>query len=142
MKCRFVFPEQISGIRYSAVPGLHSLPALFLFLLQVIWGGERAWVPPGHSFGMLPCSVRSALQVYAVWRSPLSCCYFRISCINYIFTLYAVLGGGLCLTSHATMFNPLFPHSDYYCSHTIHHGACYPRTCSPLGGTAFMFIRM
>ena len=38
------------------------LPTLFLFLLPVSWGGGRAWVPLCHSFGTLPCSVRSVLS--------------------------------------------------------------------------------
>ena len=61
IKCMFVLPEQIFRIRYSAVPGLYSLPALFLFLPLVSWGGGRAWVPPGHSFATLPCSMTSVL---------------------------------------------------------------------------------
>ena len=105
VKCRFVLPEQISGVRYLAIPCLHSLPVLFLFLPQVSWGGERASVLPGHSFGILPCSVRSAL-LYTVWCSLPSRCSFRISCINYIFIFYVVFGGSHCLTSHTTIFNP------------------------------------
>ena len=50
--------------------------------------------------------VCSVLQLYAVWCIFLSCCSFRIICINCIFVVYVVLGGGLCLTSHTTIFNP------------------------------------
>ena len=39
MKCRFVLPEQMSRVRCSAVPGLHSLHAPFLFLPA----GELGW---------------------------------------------------------------------------------------------------
>ena len=46
--------------------------------------------------------VCSVSLVQAVCQSLLSC--FRMSCICYIFVLYVVLGGGFCLTSHATIF--------------------------------------
>ena len=61
MQCSFMLPEQISRARCSSVPGLHSLPALFLFLPPVSWDGVRTWAPLGYSFGTLPCSMRSAL---------------------------------------------------------------------------------
>ena len=43
MQCGFVFTEEISRARYSAVLGFYSLPALFLFLTTVSWGRGNAW---------------------------------------------------------------------------------------------------
>ena len=108
MKCRFVLPEKISGVRYSVVPGLHSLPPVSLPpTSELEWGKGLGPTRPQLWYVTLFHEVCSFLQVYAVWCSPLSCCSFSISCINYIFLLYVVLGGSLCLTSHDTIFNPL-----------------------------------
>ena len=70
------------------------------------------------------CEVCSVLQVYAVWCSLLSCCSFRISRINYIFILYVVSGGVLCLTSHTAILNlptyESFLEFPCLCSHIPH----------------------
>ena len=57
------------GIQQSQA--FHSLPAPFVFLRRVSWGGGGARVPWSHSSGTLPCSfaeVCSFLQVCAAWR--------------------------------------------------------------------------
>ena len=106
MQCRFMLSEQISRGRCSAIPGLHSLPAPFPFLLPVSWGGGSAWVPLDHGFGALPCSMRSVLFSRCMQSGA---AFFPVALsglvvLNYIFVLYVVLGG-LCLTSHAAIFN-------------------------------------
>ena len=89
-------------------------PPLSLCSISLPPAGELGWgkglgpTGPRLWYSTLFREVGSVLQVYAVWRSLLSCCSLKISCINYIFVLYVVLGRGLCLTYHAAIFNPLF----------------------------------
>ena len=49
----------------------------------------------------------SSLNTLSFLEILLSCSSFRISCVNYIFILYVILGGGLCLTSHAAICKPI-----------------------------------
>ena len=106
MKCRFVLPEQISGARYSAVPGLPLTPCSISLppTGELGWGKGLGPARPQVWYITLFHELCSFLQVCAVWHGPLSCCSLRISCTNYNFEVYAVLGGSLCLTSHTTIF--------------------------------------
>ena len=108
-QCRFLLTKQISRARCSAVPGFHPVPLCF---------SSSCWWP-GVGEGLGSHRIKALVHyfvlwgllcswgLYAVWFSLLSCCCFRVCCINYIFILFVVLGGVLCLTSHPTILNVL-----------------------------------
>ena len=85
-------------------------------LSPLCFSSSHQWAKVGEGLGScwamalvhypVPWGLFFTPGVCSFWRSPLSCCSFKISCINYIFILHAVLGGSLCLTSHAANFNP------------------------------------
>lgn len=52
-----VFPEQISGTRWTELLSPHPLPTLFLSFRLKGWDRGRTWVPLGHGSAALPFSM-------------------------------------------------------------------------------------
>ena len=94
-------PERLSPSpdwgSFQQLPPQRHFAFFFLFFF---------WYPSNMNIVRLDWS-HSSPNILSFLETLLSFCSFRISCVNYIFMLYVVLGGGLCLTSHAAIFKPI-----------------------------------